>query len=123
MIVDEELYAIAVALGKSENMRTTAGQKFATLWEYVRSPDTDGAQQVIDAGQEPTQEGLWEMLIKQKAFPKMLGTSFRTGRRLMRIGRAPDPAAADATERETKRMERCAAGLLCYTTDLRRPGM
>jgi hypothetical protein len=47
------------------------------------------------------------MLLKQEAFPKMLGTSFRTGQRLLRIGRAPDPVKAERAEwggeAETKR--------------------
>jgi hypothetical protein len=35
MNVAEEVFAIAVAIGKSENMRVTAGRKFAAVWDYV----------------------------------------------------------------------------------------
>jgi hypothetical protein len=62
----EEINAIAVALGKAENMRVSAAQRYAALWEYVRTPGNDGAQQVIDAGHEPTQAGLWAIAIVRK---------------------------------------------------------
>jgi hypothetical protein len=93
MIVSEEVYAIAVALGKSENMRTTAGKKFADLWAYVTAPGTDGAQQMIDAGYDPEQKNLWYMITIHPSYPQALGTSWSAGQRLLAIGRAADPTA------------------------------
>jgi hypothetical protein len=100
--VTEEINGIAVALCKSENMRVTAGQKYAALWRFVTTPGTDGAQQVIDAGHEPTQYGLWEMIIAHPSYPNKLGTSFSAGKRLLSIGAAPDPWQTEREERQAR---------------------
>jgi hypothetical protein len=102
MIVADEVYAIAVALGKSENMRVTAGRKFADLWVYVTAPGNDGAQQMVDAGYDPTQKNLWYMIVMHPSYPQALGTSWSTGKRVLAIGRASDPAAADQEERQSR---------------------
>jgi hypothetical protein len=102
MIVTDEIHAIATCIGKSENMRVTAGRMFASLWDYVTTPGTDGAQQVINAGEQPTQRGLWWLICRHPSFPKKLGSSFTTGRRLLDIGRAEDPTEAERREREAR---------------------
>lgn len=108
MIITEEVHTIAVSLGKSENMRVTAGRMFAKLWEYVATPGNDGAQQVIDAGVPPTQEGVWRLIRADRSYPQVLGTSFAQGRKLLSIGRAPDPEKADAAARAAKANEDAA---------------
>lgn len=100
--VTDEVHAITVALSKSENMRVTAAVRFAELWRFVSSEGTAGAQQVIDAGHEPTQYGLWQMIIAHPSYPNKLGSSFSTAKRLLSIGNAPDPEKADAEERRAR---------------------
>jgi hypothetical protein len=123
--VAEEVGIIAVTLGKSENMRVSAGRKFAALWEFVTTPGTDGAQQTISAGYEPTQQGLWEMIVNHPSYPVKLGTSFRTGQRLLSIGRAADHTAeahhqnnADAERmREARNVTQDAERSACNVTN------
>lgn len=105
MQVELEVKAIAVSLNKSEQMRVSAGQRFAALWAYVTTPGTDGAQQVINMGYEPTQEGVWNMIVDHPAYPQKIGTSFRFGKRLLAIGRAPDAERAEAEDRANHRAE------------------
>jgi hypothetical protein len=68
----------------------------------VTAPGNDGAQQVINAGHEPTQRGLWEMIVAHPSYPHQLGTSFSEGKRLLSIGDAPDPVQAEWQERQAR---------------------
>jgi hypothetical protein len=99
MILLEQTHAIAVHLGKSENMRIAAGRMFAEAWEYITTPGTDGAKQLSDAGKPITQDALWGMIRTDPAFPAQIGTSWRTGQRVLSIGRSPDPEGAAKAER------------------------
>lgn len=102
MELKDEAHAIAVVLGKSENMRVTAGRMFADLWKYVTTPSTDGAQQLSNAGYRITQQGLWEMITTDPSYPHQIGTSWGTGKRVLAIGRAADPVEADRAERAAR---------------------
>jgi hypothetical protein len=96
----EEAHAIAIALDKSVNMRATAAKRYADLCRYVHSPDTDGAQQMIDAGYEPTDRGVWEMLTADRSYPTAeLGVGNATRKRLKFIGSQDDPEESDRAVR------------------------
>lgn len=107
LYIDEEVKAVAVQIGKSEDMRISAGQRFAILWKYVTDPSTDSAQQMADKGVPITQKALWAMVVNDPSYPKkLLGHSWATGQRLLAIGKAPDPEAAVDQEREKWRAEK-----------------
>ena len=101
MEVFDEIHFIAVSLGKSENYRISAGRQFAEISAAVHSPGNSAAQQLINRGYEPTDEGIWVAITDDPSAPQSLRTmSFRSGMRMLAIGRAKDPEAADKAERE-----------------------
>jgi hypothetical protein len=104
MILSEQARVIAIQLGKSENMRIAAGRMFAEAWEYITTPGTDGAKQLSDAGYPITQKALWGIIRTDPAFPAKLGTSWKTGQRVLAIGQSPDPeeAAKEARAAEAR---------------------
>jgi hypothetical protein len=115
MIVLDEAHSIAVALSKSVNMRVTAAERYAALCRHVHSPDTDGAMQMIKAGYEPTDIGVWEMLTEDPAYPQQLGRSESARKKLKFIGSQADPEAADRADRD---YHTNYARSSCYNTDL-----
>lgn len=72
---------------------------FAEAWEYVIAPGTDGAKQLSDAGRPITQKALWGMIRTDQSFPAQIGASWRTGQKVLAIGKSPDMEAAAKAER------------------------
>jgi hypothetical protein len=87
----------AVTMGKSENMRVTAG-KFAVQALDMLKTD-QGVMDAVEAGVEPTLRGFHILVSRDPSYPPNL-RSFSSFRRVLQIAKAKDPEAEDARLRE-----------------------
>jgi hypothetical protein len=89
---------VGARVGKTENYRVSASQAAVEVVEYLKTDQ--GIMDAVAEGVEPTKEGFFELVKQTPQYPAKVFSSFRSFERLLQIGKAPDPVAADQAERE-----------------------